>query len=84
MSSAVATRLHIKERGLLVEGYYADIVVFDPMTVGDHATYEEPHQPSTGIEQVFVNGVAVVTDGVHTGAMPGRPVRGPGWTGWRR
>ncbi len=84
MSSAVATRLHIKERGLLLEGHYADIVVFDPTTVGDHATYEEPHQVSTGIEHVFVNGVAVVTDGVHTGAMPGRPVRGPGWAGWRR
>ena len=84
MSSAVATRLHIKERGLLVEGYYADVVVFDPETVGDHATYEEPHQVSTGIEHVLVNGVAVVSDGVHTGAMPGRPVRGPGWTGWRR
>lgn len=84
MSSAVATRLHIRGRGLLVEGYYADVVVFDPRTVRDNATYEEPHQLSTGIEQVFVNGVAVVRDGVHTGALPGRPVLGPGWTGWRR
>lgn len=84
MSSAVATRLHIKERGLLVEGYYADVVIFDPATVGDVATYQEPHQVSTGIEHVFVNGVAVVTDGVHTGALPGRPVHGPGWTGWGR
>jgi dihydroorotase/N-acyl-D-amino-acid deacylase len=80
MSSAVATRLHIDGRGLLVEGHYADVVVFDPATVGDRATYEEPHQVSTGIEHVFVNGVAVVSDGVHTGALPGRPVRGPGWT----
>lgn len=82
MSSAVATRLHIRERGFLREGYYADVVVFDPETVGDHATYDEPHQLSSGIEQVFVNGVAVVTDGVHTGAMPGQAVRGPGWSGW--
>jgi dihydroorotase/N-acyl-D-amino-acid deacylase len=80
MSSAVATRLHIDGRGLLVEGHYADVVVFDPATVGDRATYEEPHQVSTGIEHVFVNGVAVVSDGIHTGALPGRPVRGPGWT----
>jgi len=84
MSSAVATRLHIKNRGLLKEGFFADVVVFDPETVGDHATYEEPHQLSTGVEHVLVNGVAVVSRGEHTGAMPGRPVRGPGWTGWRR
>jgi N-acyl-D-amino-acid deacylase len=80
MSSAVTTRLHIRERGLLAEGYYADVVVFDPRTVGDRATYEEPHQLSAGVEHVLVNGVAVISDGVHTGAMPGRPVRGPGWT----
>ena len=84
MSSAVATRLNIRERGFLREGYYADVVVFDPLTVGDRATYQEPHQLSTGIEQVFVNGQAVVTDGEHTGALPGRAVRGPGWTGWQR
>ena len=82
MTSAVATRLRIRERGFLREGYHADVVVFDPETVADHATYEEPHQLSTGVEHVLVNGVAVLTDGVHTGAMPGRPVRGPGWTGW--
>ena len=84
MSSAVATRLRIRERGFLMEGYFADVLVFDPGTVADHATYEEPHQLSTGIEHVLVNGVAVVTDGRHTGAMPGKPVRGPGWTGWER
>ncbi len=84
MSSAVATRLHIRERGLLAEGYFADVVVFDPETVGDRATYEEPHRLSTGIEHVLVNGVAVVQGGAHTGAMPGRPVRGPGWVGWAR
>jgi N-acyl-D-amino-acid deacylase len=84
MSSAVATRLHIKDRGLLKEGFFADVVVFDPETVGDHATYDEPHQLSTGIEHVFVNGIEVVNGGRHTGAMPGMPVRGPGWTGWHR
>lgn len=82
MSSAVATRLKIRNRGFLREGYYADVVIFDPRTVSDHATYDEPHQLSTGVEHVFVNGVAVVRDGQHTGAMPGRAVRGPGWTGW--
>lgn len=81
MSSAVATRLHIQGRGFLREGYYADVVIFDPETVADHATYDEPHQLSTGVEHVFVNGVAVVSDGVHTDAMPGRAVRGPGWKG---
>jgi dihydroorotase/N-acyl-D-amino-acid deacylase len=84
MSSAVATRLHIKNRGLLKEGFFADVVIFDPETVGDNATFDEPHQVSTGIDHVFVNGVAVLTDGRHTGAMPGRAVRGPGWTGWNR
>lgn len=84
MSSAVATRLHIPDRGLLKEGFYADVVVFDPETVGDRATYEEPHQLSVGVEHVFVNGVAVVSEGTHTGALPGRPVRGPGWSGARR
>ena len=84
MSSAVATRLHIRNRGLLREGFFADVVVFDPQTVGDRATYEAPHQLSVGIEHVFVNGTAVVSEGVHTGAMPGRALRGPGWTGWER
>jgi dihydroorotase/N-acyl-D-amino-acid deacylase len=78
MSSAVATRLGIQERGVLREGMYADIVVFDPETVIDNATYEEPHRLSTGIRDVFVNGVAVVRNGTHTGAKPGRAVRGPG------
>lgn len=82
MSSAVATRLRIPDRGLLHVGYHADVIVFDPQTVGDLATYERPHQLSTGIEQVFVNGVAVISDGRHTGALPGRALRGPGWSGW--
>lgn len=84
MTSAVATRLRIRDRGLLTEGYFADIVIFDPETVTDHATYDEPHQLSTGVDHVIVNGVAVVRDGTHTGAMPGQAVRGPGWTGWER
>ena len=78
MSSAVATRLGIQERGVLREGMYADIVVFDPNTVIDNATYEEPHKLSTGIREVFVNGTAVVLNGRHTGAKPGRAVLGPG------
>jgi dihydroorotase/N-acyl-D-amino-acid deacylase len=83
MSAAVATRLRIRERGLLREGYYADLIVLDPLTIGDRATYERPHALSTGVEQVFVNGQAVVVDGVHTGALAGRPLRGPGWVGRR-
>lgn len=83
MTSAVATRLSISERGLLRSGLFADVVVFDPATVGDRATFERPHQLSVGIRYVFVNGVAVVENGLHTGAKPGRAVRGPGWTGWR-
>ena len=84
MSSAVATRLHIRDRGFLREGYFADVVVFDPEMVSDHATYDDPHQLSTGFEHVLVNGVSVVDGGTHTGALPGRPVRGPGWAGWQR
>lgn len=79
MTSAVATRLSIPDRGVLRQGFYADVVVFDPETVGDRATFEKPHQVSVGITHVLVNGVVVLQDGVHTGAKPGRPVRGPGW-----
>lgn len=82
MSSAVATRLHIRDRGLLKPGYFADIVLFDPDHVRDRATYENPHQLSVGVPYVLVNGKLVVDEGRHTGALPGRPVRGPGWTGW--
>lgn len=77
-----ASNLKLRERGELTEGYYADIVVFDPDTIQDHATYEEPHQYATGMIHVLVNGTPVLTDGEHTGALPGRVVRGPGWTGW--
>lgn len=83
MTSAVATRLSIPDRGLLRAGFYADIVIFDPATVGDRATFERPHQLSVGIRYVYVNGVLVVKDGGHTGAKPGKAVRGPGWTGPR-
>jgi N-acyl-D-amino-acid deacylase len=79
MSGAVADRLLIRDRGLLREGMYADVVVFDPATIQEHSTYEKPNQGSTGIREVFVNGVEVVQDGKHTGAKPGRVVRGPGW-----
>ena len=79
MTSAVANRLSIRDRGQLREGMYADMVVFDPATVGDRATYERPHQLSVGVLDVWVNGVQVVAGGRHTGAKPGRVVRGPGW-----
>ena len=81
MTSAVATRLSLHDRGVLREGLFADIVVFDPESIIDHATYEAPHQLSTGVTHVLVNGVPVVRDGVHTGAKPGRALRGPGWSG---
>jgi N-acyl-D-amino-acid deacylase len=67
------------ERGRLLPGLFADVVVFDPATITDHATYEDPHQYSTGVAHVFVNGEQVLRDGEHTGALPGRVVRGPGW-----
>ena len=80
MSSAVAERLSIPDRGLLREGYYADVVVFDPNTVIDNATYDKPSQISSGIREVFVNGAEVVHDAKHTGAKPGRVIRGPGYS----
>ena len=81
MTSAVALRLSIADRGLLRPGMHADVVVFDPAAVADRATYQEPHQLSVGIEEVFVNGMHVVSGGAHTGAKPGRVVRGPGYVG---
>ena len=82
LSGLPATNLKIRDRGFLKEEYYADVVVFDPATIQDHATFEKPHQYSTGVYHVFVNGEQVLKDGEHTGATPGRVVRGPGWTGW--
>jgi N-acyl-D-amino-acid deacylase len=78
-SSGVAERLSIPDRGLLRAGMYADVVVFDPNTIIDKATYEKPHQLSVGMREVFVNGVEVFKDGVDTGAKPGRAVRGVGF-----
>jgi N-acyl-D-amino-acid deacylase len=74
-----ASTLKLERRGALKEGNFADIVVFDPEKIQDHATFEQPHQYSTGVVDVFVNGVQVLKDGEHTGAKPGRVVRGPGW-----
>jgi N-acyl-D-aspartate/D-glutamate deacylase len=74
-----ATHLKLQKRGELKTGNYADIVVFDPATVQDHATYDNPHQYSTGVTDVFVNGVQVLKNDEHTGASPGRFLRGPGY-----
>ena len=82
-SGLPATNLSLRNRGFLREGYFADVLVFDPATIQDHATFEQPHQYSTGMEKVFVNGELVFEDGEHTGALPGQFVRGPGWIGWR-
>jgi len=79
MTSATARRLSIPDRGLLLPGLYADVVVFDPQTIADVATYEKPHQLPTGIRYVIVNGTVVMKDGVHTGAKPGKALRGPGY-----
>ena len=81
MSGAVAERLSIRDRGELREGMYADVMIFDPNTIIDRATYEKPHQLSEGVKYVLVNGTAVVSDGKVTGAKPGRIVRGPGYRG---
>jgi N-acyl-D-amino-acid deacylase len=79
LTSLPADNLKLDRRGKLKKGYYADIVIFDPETIIDHATFEKPHQYATGMLHVFVNGTQVLKDGQHTGAKPGRVVRGPGW-----
>jgi len=81
LTSLPAGNLQLKDRGRLAVGAFADVVVFDPATVQDHATYEEPHQYSTGVSHVLVNGELVLKDGEHTGALPGRVLRGPGRKG---
>jgi N-acyl-D-amino-acid deacylase len=81
LAALPAHNLKIDRRGELKEGFFADIAVFDPDTVQDHATFTEPHQYATGMVHVFVNGEQVLKDGEHTGATPGRVVRGPGWKG---
>jgi N-acyl-D-amino-acid deacylase len=78
MTSLAAQRVGLARRGVLAPGMYADVVLFDPATIVDHATFERPQQLATGVRHVFVNGVAVVADGVVTGALPGRALRGPG------
>jgi len=79
LTSLPAGNLKIRERGALQEGNFADVVVFDPRTIGDNATYAEPHQYASGMRHVIVNGVPVLLDGEHTGATPGRFVKGPGY-----
>jgi N-acyl-D-amino-acid deacylase len=81
LTSLPAGNLKIEDRGQLANGYFADVVVFDPDSIADHATFAEPHQLSTGVRHVFVNGEQVLRDGEHTGALPGRVVRGPGYKG---
>ena len=79
LAALPASNLKIQGRGRLAEGYFADVVVFDPQTIQDHATFEKPHQLATGMLHVFVNGTQVLENGRHTSAKPGRVVRGPGW-----
>jgi N-acyl-D-amino-acid deacylase len=79
LTSLPAENLRIVDRGRLRNGYFADLAIFDPATIADRATYTDPHQFAVGMRHVFVNGVAVLRDGEHTGATPGRAVRGPGW-----
>ncbi len=83
LSGLPAQNLKLRDRGLLRPGHFADVVVFDPAQVQDFATPQDPHRYSIGMQHVFVNGVQVLRDGEHTGATPGRVVRGPGWTGRR-
>ncbi|MBI3547629.1 MAG: D-aminoacylase [Elusimicrobia bacterium] len=79
MTSMPAQRFGLAGRGLLKPGFFADVAVFDPKTIIDHATFEKPNQQSVGVEYVFVNGQAAFEKGKPTGAMAGRPLRGPGW-----
>ena len=79
LSKLPATNLKLQKRGELKPGNYADIVIFDPQKIQDHATYEKPLQYATGISEVLVNGVQVIKNGEHTGAAPGRFVKGPGF-----
>jgi N-acyl-D-amino-acid deacylase len=79
LTSLPADTLRIKDRGRLAAGQFADVVIFDPNTVADRATYERPHQYAVGMRHVWVNGTQVLKDGEHTGATPGRAIRGPGW-----
>ncbi|MEK6651292.1 MAG: D-aminoacylase [Bacteroidota bacterium] len=79
LTSLPAENLRVKDRGRLRPGFWADVVVFDPAAIRDHATFDQPHQYATGMRHVFVNGVQVLRDGEHTGALPGQFIRGPGY-----
>jgi N-acyl-D-amino-acid deacylase len=79
LSALPAANLRIADRGQLKRGFYADIAIFDPTTIADRATFEDSHQYAVGMRHVLVNGTPVIKDGEHTGAKPGRVVRGPGW-----
>jgi N-acyl-D-amino-acid deacylase len=83
LTSFPAHNLKLKDRGELKPGYFADIAIFNPQEISDKATFDKPHQYSTGMVHVFVNGSQVLKDGEHTGAKPGQVVRGPGWKGAR-
>jgi N-acyl-D-amino-acid deacylase len=78
LSGLPATNLGLDHRGFLKPGMFADVVIFDPETIADKATFPEPHQYSVGVRDVFVNGLQVLKDGNHTGAKPGRALWGPG------
>jgi N-acyl-D-amino-acid deacylase len=82
LSALPAQNLSLKDRGMLRKGYFADVVIFDPATVQDHATYERPHQLSTGVEEVWINGIEALHNGNATGLPSGRFVRGRAWTGY--
>jgi N-acyl-D-amino-acid deacylase len=83
LTSFPAETFKLDRRGALQPGHFADVVVFDPAKIQDHATFEQPHHYATGVAHVFVNGVQVIKDGEHSGAKPGHVVRGPGWKGRR-
>ena len=79
LSHLPATNLKLSKRGQLTTGYFADVVVFDPATIQDHSTFENPHQYSTGVLHVWVNGLQVLSNGEHTNTKPGRFLKGPGY-----
>ena len=79
MTSLPASNLQVKKRGSLAVGNFADVAIFDATRIKDNATFEASHEYATGMVHVFVNGIQVLNNGNHTGKMPGRAVRGPGW-----
>jgi N-acyl-D-amino-acid deacylase len=81
LTSFPANTLSLKNRGMLARGYYADVVIFDPATIQDHATYEKPHQLATGVDDVWINGIRALKEGAATGAASGKFIRGRAWTG---